>query len=52
MERDIDWSVNFEITINGEEKSFEDLTDNEREFILSQIQEDYYSGTFIGDEEE
>ena len=52
MERDINWSVDFCITINSEEKSFEDLTDNEKEYILKCIKDDSYAGTFLGDEEE
>ena len=52
MQRDINWSVDFEVTINGKKKDFDELTDSEREHILSCIAEDYYSGTFLGDEEE
>ena len=44
--RDINWAVNFEITVNGQEVSFSDLTETEQEIILERIKEDYYSGTF------
>ena len=44
--RDINWAVNFEVTVNGEEVSFVNLTDEEKEIILNRIKEDYYSGTF------
>lgn len=48
--RDIDWGVNFSITINGEEASWDDLSDNEREKILEDIKEDYVYGNFLGNE--
>lgn len=44
--RDINWSVNFEVTVNGQEVSFDSLTDSEKEIILNCIKEDSYSGTF------
>jgi hypothetical protein len=44
--RDINWSVNFEVTVNGMEVSFDELTDTEKEIILNCIKEDSYSGTF------
>lgn len=44
--RDINWAVNFEVTVNGMEASFDELTDVEKETILNCIKEDSYSGTF------
>ena len=44
--RDINWAVNFEVTVNGVEVSFDSLTDEEKENILNCIKEDSYSGTF------
>ena len=49
--RDINWSVTFEVTVNGEAVDFSDLTEGEQRVILDLIAEDYYYGTFIGDEE-
>ena len=49
--RDINWSVAFDITVNGEPVDFSALTDGEQKLILDRIAEDYYHGTFIGDEE-
>ena len=51
--RDVDWYVKFEICVNGEEVSWEDLTDNERAKILHDIENDYYYGNFTyeGDED-
>ena len=45
--RDINWSVDFCVSINGCEKHFSALTDSEKEMILNEIKNDYYSGTFI-----
>lgn len=45
-ERDINWAVTFDITINGEEGSFEELTPEEQDIILYEIKQDSYSGTF------
>jgi hypothetical protein len=45
-ERDINWAVTFDITINGEESSFEELTPEEQDIILYEIKQDSYSGTF------
>ena len=44
--RDINWSVSFDITVNGKSVNFDELTESEQEQILSLIKEDYYSGTF------
>ena len=44
--RDINWSVTFDITENGEESAFESLTEADQDYILSQILEDYTYGTF------
>ena len=51
MQRDITWSVNFEVCINCEEARFDDLTEGEQREILDAIAEDSYCGTFLGDEE-
>ena len=32
--RDINWAVNFEVTVNGMEVSFDSLTDSEKEIML------------------
>ena len=45
-DKDVNWSVNFEITINGEEAKFEDLSEIAQEYILDCIKNDSYSGTF------
>lgn len=44
--KDINWSVDFEITVNGETVNFCDLPDTARDYILTCIENDYYSGTF------
>ena len=46
--RDISWSVEFEITVNGETVKFWELTETEQETILDIIRGDSYSGTFEG----
>lgn len=48
---DVNWSVNFEITVNGEEFSFDELPEEAKEHILRQIKEDYYYGTFYHEED-
>lgn len=35
--RDINWSISFDITINGKEASFSDLTESEQKKILKEI---------------
>lgn len=50
--RDINWSVEFEITLNGKEVNFWDLTEEEQQYILDEIFGDSYSGTFLGAENE
>lgn len=50
--RDITWDVDFNITVDGEDKRFWELTESEQAKILNDIRDDYYSGTFMGDEEE
>ena len=42
----IDWSVSFDITVDGEEKSFWELPEDVQEEILRCIEQDSYSGTF------
>ena len=46
-ERDINWHVVIEVTVNGEEVRFDELEEYEQEVILNSIKEDYYSGTFL-----
>lgn len=50
--RDINWGISFDITINGKEATFSDLTESEQKKILYDLAEDFYYGTFIGDGEE
>lgn len=50
--RDINWGISFDITINGEEANFSDLTESEQKKILDDLASDYYYGTFLGDEAE
>lgn len=50
--RDVDWYVKFEININGEEASWEDLADEERRKILDDIEGDYYYGNFVCEDDE
>lgn len=50
--RDINWAVSFEITVNGEEKEFWQLSESEQKEIAYAILQDSYSGTFLGDIEE
>ena len=35
--RDINWGISFDITINGKEASFSDLTESEQKKILKEI---------------
>lgn len=44
--KDICWSVEFEITVNGEAVNFWDLSDYAQNVILNCIKDDSYSGTF------
>ena len=46
--RDICWAVDFEITVNGKDVKFWDLTETEQDQILEAIRDDSYSGTFLG----
>lgn len=49
--KDINWSVDFEITVNGKTAKFEDLSDDVKQMILKCIEGDFYSGNIIfGDE--
>ena len=50
--RDINWGISFDITINGEEANFSDLTEAEQKKILDDLAGDYYYGAFLGDEED
>lgn len=50
--RDINWSVDFCVSVNGYEARFSDLTENEQAKILEDIRNDFSYGTFIGDEDE
>ena len=44
--RDITWSVDFCVYVNGYEVHFSELTEEEQEKILDDIKNGYYSGTF------
>jgi hypothetical protein len=44
--RDITWSVDFCICVNGYEVHFSELTESEKQEILEAISCNYYSGTF------
>ena len=44
--RDITWSVDFTVCVNGYEVHFSELTESEQQKILEDIKNDYYSGTF------
>jgi hypothetical protein len=44
--RDINWTVNFDITVNGENMFFDNLNETEQEKILADIKEGFYGGTF------
>ena len=50
--RDINWGISSDITINGKEASFSDLTESEQKKTLDDLAEDFYYGTFIGEEGE
>ena len=50
--RDINWGISFDITINGKEASFSDLTESEQKKILDDLAEDFYYSKFIGEEDE
>lgn len=45
-ERDITWSVDFCVYVNGYPVHFSELTEVEQEKILDDIKNDYFSGTF------
>lgn len=45
--RDITWSVDFFICVDGYEVHFSELSESEQEEILNKIKNDYYSGTFV-----
>ena len=48
--RDVNQGILFDITINSKEATFSDLTELEQNKILDDLAEDYYYGTFIGEE--
>ena len=48
--RDVNQGISFDITINSKEATFNDLTELEQKKILDDLAEDYYYGTFIGEE--
>ena len=50
--RDINWNISFDITIDGEEARFSDLTESEQKKILEDLAGEYYYGTFSGDGDE
>lgn len=41
------WSVNFDLTLDGENVRFEDLDECTQEHIAEMIKEGYYSGEII-----
>ena len=47
-EYDMNWSVRFEITINGSQASFFDLDDEAQEYLCEQIKQGYLHGTTGG----
>lgn len=49
---DINWSVDFNISINGILATFSDLPEDAQEVILKAIAGDSYSGTFTAEGEE
>lgn len=49
--RYINWGISFDITINGKEATFSDLTESEQKKILDDLAVDFYYGAFIGEEE-
>ena len=44
---DINWGITFEITVNGEDKNFDDLSEQAQENIINMIRDGSYGGTFI-----
>jgi len=49
---DINWSVDFDISINGTLATFSDLPEDAQEAILKAIAGDSYSRTFTAEGEE
>lgn len=49
---DINWSVDFDVTVNGQDTKFWDLPDDVREHILHSIAGDSYSGTLYVEEDD
>lgn len=45
------WSVNFEVTLDGEEFRWEDLSETTQEHILDMIMEGYFSGEICESED-
>ena len=45
--KDITWSANFEICINGESANWSDLSETAQATILDCIKNDSYSGMFL-----
>jgi len=41
------WKVNFELTLEGEEVRFDDLSDNTREHIIQCLKEGYIEGEIV-----
>ena len=46
---DINWSVDFDITVNGISATLSDLPEDAQQKILKDIAGDSYSGTFTGE---
>ena len=49
---DINWSVDFDVTVNGQDTKFWDLPDDVREHLLHSIAGDSYSGTIYVEEDD
>lgn len=43
------WYVSFELTLEGEDVDFEDLSETTQDHILEQIKEGYFSGEIVED---
>ena len=46
------WSVDFTLTLDGEEVSFDELSDNSRQHIIDCLKEGYEQGELIEEDEE
>ena len=46
------WSVDFTLTLEGEEVRFDDLSDNSRQHIIDCLKEGYEQGELIEEDDE